>query len=103
MILKTISVTYGRKLNMGNYESSNVEMSLWADLEPGDDEAEAAAALRQMARHQVMVELARLQPQLKTKVEGIFMGLPVEVREQLAGKHESYYGESEIIDSKELD
>lgn len=83
MQLKTISVTYGRKLNTGDYSSATCEISLWADLEDGDDEATAAEALRQMARNQVMLELSRVEQKLAAKVEGIFAGLPIDVKKQL--------------------
>lgn len=83
MKLKTISVTYGRKLNTGDFSSAHAEMSLWADLEEGDDEAAAAEALRAMARNQVMLELSRVEQKLAAKVEGIFAGLPISVTKQL--------------------
>ena len=83
MKLTTISATYDRKLNMGDYNSAHIGMTLWADLEEGDDPATAGEALRQMARHQVMAEMARVKPELQAKIEGIFMGLPVAVREQM--------------------
>lgn len=83
MKLKTISVTYERKLNMGDYNSVHSGVSLWADLEEGDDEATAAEALRTMARNQVMLELSRVEQRLQAKVEGVFAGLPVSVQKQL--------------------
>lgn len=83
MIVKTIAATYGRKVNLGDYNSSHVEMTLWADLEEGESEEQAAIALREMARNNVMDELSRLMPQLKAKVEDLFMGLPTEVQEMI--------------------
>lgn len=83
MKLTTISATYDRKLNLGDYNSVHIAMTLWADLEDGDDPALAADALRQMARHQVLAEMARIKPELQAKVEGIFMGLPLATRELL--------------------
>lgn len=88
MRLKAISVTYGRKLNLGDFNSVHSEISLWADLDDGDDEAAAAEALRQMARNQVMLELARVQPALEAKVRDIFAGLPVSVQRQINGGSE---------------
>lgn len=85
MQLKTISVTYGRKLNLGDFNSVHSEVSLWADLEEGDDEASAAIALRDMARNQVMLELANLNQKLAAKVETVFAGLPLSVQKQLNG------------------
>lgn len=84
MKLKTISTTYGRKMNLGDYNSVHIEMSLWADLEEGEDEAAAAEALRTMTRNQVMAEMARLKPELQAKIEDLFMGLPVAIRESLS-------------------
>ena len=81
MKLKTISVTYGRKMNLGDFNSSHVEMTLWADLDDGDDEVAAAEALRQMARNHVMAELGRHSPTLAAKTEELFMGLPKELQE----------------------
>ena len=83
MKLKTIAATYGRKMNLGDYNSVHAQIELWADLEDGEDEATAADALRQMARNHVMTELARVQPALAAKVQDIFMGLPVTVQSQL--------------------
>ena len=88
MKLRTISVTYGRKLNLGDYNSVHSEVSLWADLDDGDDEATATDALRTMARNQVLLELARIEQRLQAKVEGIFAGLPVSVAKQLNGETE---------------
>ena len=85
MKLKTISVTYGRKLNMGDYSSATSEITLWADMEDGDDEAKAAEALRTMARNQVMLELSRIEQKLAAKVADIFAGLPVSVAKQIEG------------------
>lgn len=87
MQLKSISVTYGRKLNLGDFNSVHSEITLWADLEQGDDEAIAAEALRQMARNQVMLELARVQPALEAKVQKVFAGLPVSVQKSITGEN----------------
>ena len=86
MKLKTISVTYERKLNLGDYNSLHSGVSLWADLEEGDDEATAAEALRTMARNQVMIEMSRVNVELAAKVEGIFAGLPTSVQKSIIGE-----------------
>lgn len=83
MQLKAISATYGRKQNLGDYNSVHSEITLWADLDEGDDEAQAAEALRQMARAQVMLELSRIIPELEAKTQNIFAGLPVSVQKQI--------------------
>ena len=91
MQLKTISVTYGRKLNLGDFNSVHAEISLWADLDDSDDEAAAADALRAMARNQVMLELARVEQRLAARVENVFAGLPVSVRKRVSGDDDDGY------------
>lgn len=83
MNITTISATYERKHNLGDYNSANIGMTLWAQLEPGEDEAAAAIALRDMARNHVVTELSRLDKRLEAKVQDLFMGLPVELRQQI--------------------
>ena len=83
MKLTTISITYGRKLNLGDYNSVHSEISLWADLEDGDSATEAASELREMARLQVMLELARLNTNIAAKVDSIFAGLPASIQESI--------------------
>lgn len=79
--LTNVEVTYGRKMNLGDFNSSHVEITLNAELEPGDDEAAVTEALRQMARNNVMAELARLKPELRAKTEELFMGLPKDIQD----------------------
>ena len=72
MIVKTISVTYGRKFNLawgegwdqGQYESLHVEETMWADLEEGDNETECEEALRAQVVDSVK---ALALPVLKTR------------------------------------
>jgi hypothetical protein len=80
MKITTISATYERKHNLGDYNSANIGMTLWAQLEDGEDEGACAIALRDMARNHVMTELSRVDKRLEAKVQDLFMGLPVEVR-----------------------
>ena len=101
MELKTICVTYGRKLNMGDYNSVHSEISLFAELDEGEDEASGAESLRQMARHQVMLELSRVDQRIAAKVEGIFAGLPVILQKKLDGS--KYTGDKEFDADEDFD
>lgn len=83
MKVTTISATYERKINLGDFNSANIGITLWAQLEDNDDEAACADALREMARNHVMTEWSRIDKRLEAKVQDLFMGLPVEVRSQL--------------------
>ena len=82
--IKTISVTYGRKLNLGNYESAHSEVAIWADLDPASNinEADAVLGLRDMARNNVLSELAKHKgAAIEAKTAELYMGLPVELQE----------------------
>lgn len=96
MQLDKVAVTYGRKFNLGDYESAHIEISLWADLEEGDDEAAATEALREMARNHVMAEAARVKTALQAKVENLFMGLPADVQKEIlvaeGGNNDAHQG-----------
>lgn len=50
MQLKTITVTYSRTFNLGNYNSARFEVTLGAELEESDDPAEAEAQLWAQAK-----------------------------------------------------
>ncbi len=83
MKLKTISVTYERKFNLGNYQSANIGITLWADLDEDDDEAEAVTAMWEMAKANVKAQALPLVRDTEAEVTSIFMGLPVAVRESI--------------------
>lgn len=83
MVIKTVSVTYGRKHNLGDFSSAHAEITLWAELEEGENEESATVALREMARNNVMNELGRVDQRLKARTEDLFMGLPAELRKSI--------------------
>ena len=67
MRLKTVSVTYERKLNLGDYNSANIGAILWADVDEGEDETIAVTLLQEMARDHVKTEVMRLMKKLESK------------------------------------
>jgi hypothetical protein len=73
MRIKTICVTYGRKINLGDYNSCEIGLSLWADLD-GDDPGDAIRALQAQARTQAKAEYVRIAAQVKTPVNGKLHG-----------------------------
>jgi len=83
MQVKTISVTYGRKVNLGEYNSANIEISIWGQLEEEEDEGAAVTALWEMAKANVKAQVLPLVQKNTVKVENIFMGLPVEVQKEI--------------------
>ena len=108
MQLKTVSVTYGRKFNLGDYNSATIDCSLWAELEEGEDEAAAMTALWEMAKNNVKAQAIPLVTKQTANVEQIFMGLPVAVQKQFAnGKptgarfHESIFDDDGYSDDSD--
>jgi transcriptional regulator with XRE-family HTH domain len=83
MHLKTVSVSYGRKLNLGDYNSVNVEVSAWAELDEGDDVDTVMRDLMGMAKTNVRVQLIAAQGQGKLdatalkRLEETYLGLPI--------------------------
>lgn len=60
MKLKTISVEYGRVVNLGEYNSLRASCTLGAELEDGEDADAALAALWEQARESVRGQVLRV-------------------------------------------
>lgn len=65
MKVDKVAVGYERKHNLGDYNSVTAEVSLWADLEDGDDPQAVIAELQEMAREDVKRELLRVTQKKK--------------------------------------
>lgn len=88
--VKTVSVTYERKHNMGDYSSANIGCTLWADVSDDQDLDTAMHALWEMAKANVKAQLLPLATKQTAQVEQVFMGLPLELQHAVAtnGAHE---------------
>lgn len=60
MRVKQISVVYERKFNLGDYNSAHIGLTLWADLDEGEDPDAAVRELQQQAREFAKAEYRRL-------------------------------------------
>jgi hypothetical protein len=60
MIIKTISATYNRKFNLGRYNSSEMGVTMWADLEPEENPIQAITELMGNCREEVRKEATAL-------------------------------------------
>jgi hypothetical protein len=60
MTVKTVQVTYERKINLGDYNSAHIGLSLWADLDEGETHEEVTTLLQEQARGLVRQEYRRL-------------------------------------------
>jgi nitrogen regulatory protein PII-like uncharacterized protein len=77
MNIRTISVVYTRKFNLGNYNSSELSCSLWAQIDPEEDEDSCIAILQDKAREAVRSEYNKVKnnqgPVPTVKVNGAFV------------------------------
>lgn len=83
MRITTIAVTYGGKLNLGNYESATIEICLEAILEDGEDPAQAEVRLWEEAKRSVRAQARPLVEGRRAQVNAVFMGLPEGVRKDI--------------------
>jgi hypothetical protein len=56
MIIRTLAITYSRKFNLGNYNSVDLSCSLWAQIDPEEDEETCINILRDKCREHVRNE-----------------------------------------------
>ena len=83
MNITTISVTYGRKFNLGDYNSANVETQVWATLDEGEDAAAAYDVLWAQAKGEVKEQAEPLFAKQSAKAAQLFAGLPVELQAEI--------------------
>lgn len=79
--IKTVSVTYERKFNLGDFNSAAIGCTLWADVTEEQDLDAAMSGLWGMAKENVRVQALPLVQKQKAQVENVFLGLPMELRE----------------------
>jgi hypothetical protein len=84
MKIKTVSVHYGLKVNLGDFNSANVECTLWADIDESEGENldSLMKSLWGMAKENVKAQLSPIQKETKggganANVSETFLGLPV--------------------------
>lgn len=75
MQLNSVTITYGRKVNLGDYNNANIEVTLGANLEEDDDLHTVMQELWTMAKANVRAQVLPLL--IKGKKTGdISLGLP---------------------------
>lgn len=75
--VKTVSVTYERKLNLGDFNSAHVGISVWADIEEGDDLDATMRSLWEMATANVKAKAATFKQHIDAEATELFLGLPL--------------------------
>lgn len=84
MHIKTVSVKVSRKIPIEEWGSAGAEMSLWVELEPQETENldEIAHALWHTTTENVRAQLAVFRQKSYAAAEGVYLGLPEEIREK---------------------
>lgn len=83
MRIKEISVTYGGKLNLGDYNSAHVEMTASAIITEDESPEAARAELLTFVQSGVQAKARELFARRGARVDEIFAGLPVSVQKQI--------------------
>lgn len=77
-IIKTVSVNYERKLNLGDYNSATVGCSIWADVQEDEDLNHVMHDLWAMAKENVKAQAVPLVDKgANTTKKDFFLGLPI--------------------------
>jgi hypothetical protein len=77
-------VTYGRKLNLGDFNSATIDCTIWADVKEEEDLNAAMTALWTMAKENVKAQALPLKGKQEAQVKEIFLGLPVETQQEMS-------------------
>jgi hypothetical protein len=80
MKIKTLSVTYERKFNLGDYNSMTVGATAWADMEEGEDATQAYEALFGEVKETVKQQSLPVLKKQTADVTEVFAGVPVAAR-----------------------
>ena len=91
MRVKTVSFTYERKFNLGNYDSAAIGCTVWADVDDGEAEQLVIEHCAVTAKEAVRLQAVPLFAKQSARVKEIFAGLPVELQAE-AIKHSGANG-----------
>jgi hypothetical protein len=79
--VKTVSVTYDRKINLGDFNSATVGITIWADVEETDDVAQVMGGLWDMATNNVRAKAQTFKCNVEAQAEEIYLGLPMALKQ----------------------
>ena len=77
MQVKTVSVTYERKLNLGDFNSAHVGLTVWADVEDDDDLDAVMRGLWEMTTANVKAKAAEFTPKIGVSLKSTFLGVEI--------------------------
>jgi len=95
---KTVSATYGRKINLGNFNSVTIEATTWADVEfeqgdTGENNSDGTRKvfgtifgdLKAVVKEQADPIMQYLKNQQKQEMQQVVAGLPAELQRTVTG------------------
>jgi hypothetical protein len=83
----TITVTYGRKISLGDFNMAHLETTLSAELEDGDDPEVCTEQLWNEAKLSVKAQAIPLFKQRHDQLREIYDGLPAALQEDIKNGH----------------
>lgn len=76
MQIKTLSVTYARTFNLGDYNSARFEVAVAAEFEPGDELAAVEAELWRVAKESLKAQALPVIRKRQEEIGAIRASLP---------------------------
>ena len=84
MNIKTVHITYKRKIDLGGYSSAEVSAMISADLEPDENLDQCMHDLWSMAKENVKAQIVPLHQESRAgaaSIQEFFLGLPIQNEE----------------------
>lgn len=75
--IKTVSVTYGRKINLGDYNSATADCTVWVDVDPADNLDAVMRGLWGMAKENVKAQVAGATAKPNATLKEYYLGLQI--------------------------
>lgn len=76
--VKTVSVEYHRKMNLGDYNSADFGCTMWADLDEESDPTDACRTLGLLVKENVRNQAMNVMAVWRKELEAVIEKLPVE-------------------------
>lgn len=83
MTIKEITIHYGGRINLGDWNSVDIKTTMTANLSEDEDSKEAARRLMEEAKEIVREAGKEAMQKRKVDLQLLFKGLPVDVRNQI--------------------
>lgn len=83
MRVREITVTYGGKLNLGDYNSAHIELSATALVDDEELLETASRVLFDQVKTEVRRHVVELLKKRNTRIDDVFAGLPIDVRAEM--------------------